>query len=222
MKHFLIFLFAAIICCFMISCQKDIVADQPIIVSDIPILEKLEKAYQSSKADTKIFRGNPDWEKVQMIGNQFYIPLTFKDFKESLQFRLSNYWVATIEKEKYNGEFISIIEDKTKHAQTLTIAEIANAIHSRPLVPLAKSGYAVIPAHTNSGNKPVIDHRIKESQPSSVMQPQGGTDVGRFVSAQEECQQYGGTWVEIEWWYQEYDQFGNVIFEVYVYSSFEC
>lgn len=226
------------------SCQKENIQKELRPISDKTALDKLKAFYKSETSTTsknnavtsfRPDRGEPDWEKTMYAVEEgkYILPVQINKREINEDINANKYLVISEKEGKLTGFFYYAIS-KAKLRNSLQIGNVLTAINvfDRKQQNLVKdigitkvgiNGSQALDKESMADNKQFhnfMGYRIKSSDVRAG-KGSGNEIVNNYVEP-ESCTAGGGTVVEIEWWYQEYDQHGNVTFEEYVYSTFEC
>lgn len=223
----LIPMLTAIICCFFISCQKESIIDKPLTQINEEKLVELKNlfSYESKlkaslpEGSVRNYPGSPQWEKARNRLEFYIVPIKFGSTSINNEYRVSHYWIVKNIANKLSGKFVHILEKTKLLKVSLTENErIKLLISGTEKNKLEEEGIAVIYEEDNiNGNFDLVCKK----RPTAQISRNRDYDISNSYPL-ESCVANGGTIVEIEWWYQIYDQFGNVIYEEYVFSTFEC
>lgn len=222
MKKYM-YLLSVLFCLLFISCKKENV-NGDLRKATGEQLEKIKKYYADQQSlvlnDSKsINEGEPLWEKTIFDAeqNKYLTPLAVSSKKATGKYAISKYLQISGANDELKGENVFVLE-KAGDSKRLNDLQIQNMVlqdAGTPNVTIAKRDfYSGLPGKNFRPGK-YINTRIRKEQKSD-------TTVVTNSLPMANCEANGGIIVEIEWWYQEYDQYGHVVYEEYVYSTYEC
>lgn len=229
MKARFLVLIAVALSCLFISCRKDVLPSEPVSVTSEAIIQKLKNFYQqetqSSEFKKRIVRdqGLPDWEHTISSDGKYLIPITVNSHKSNGKYNSSKYLLLTDTDNHLKAQYIYWVNDKSTGVPPTDLREVFQRLTGGYTGSLkAANGIAIALADMK---QPTSDFRKGNSMQYKIVESSakgGDTTIIANNLPQANCQENGGTLVEIEWWYQEYDNYGNLIYEEYVYSTYEC
>jgi hypothetical protein len=127
-------------------------------------------------------------------------------------YKLISYWIPAKEHGESGSKIIYCIQDLNKNASSLNLPAILIK-GNLEADEISIEGLSIVEANQLS---PKVRSSLSSARETGIDPP-----LGNSVPAYE-CEANGGTMVEIEWWYQIFDENGNLLFEEYVYSTYEC
>lgn len=223
------FVVAATLSCLIISCRKDVLPPDIARVKSEVTIQKLKSFYQQEvhssgfKESITPDQGIPDWEQTISLNGRYLVPVTVNTHKPGNKYNVSKYLLLTETGNHIKGQYVYCVNNKSTGTHAPGLREILSQLNdnnsgtqkagNRPV--FAITGIKQLSADFLKGN--TIQYKI--AQPSAKA---GDTIIVANNLPAANCEENGGTLVEIEWWYQEYDNYGNLIFEEYVYSTYEC
>ncbi len=225
---FLVFI-AAACSCLLISCRKDALPSGPVPVANEATIQKLKTFYQDEtdlsgqKKALAPDQGLPDWKHTISSDGKYLVPLTINSHKSNDKYNSSKFLLLTEVNGQLTAQYVYWVSEKSAEAPATELRQVFQRLtdgHTGSLK--AGNGTAIAIADIK---QPAPDFRRGNSMQYKIAQsPARGSDTTIIANSlpQANCEANGGTLVEIEWWYQEYDNYGNVIYEEYVYSTFEC
>ncbi len=224
MKTKLFVLLTSIASCFFLSCTKESTLPEIISVTDQAQVKKLKTFYEgltsakNLQANWQPDQGLPDWTKIVQTGDKYLIPLSQDIQRSNNNYAQQKYLLLSEEGNTYKGEYVYEIQDSGD--DLLTLPQMITRLNSGALGSIStnnKSALAkadIVGNETNAKQGNHIKYRVVAANTDTTIS-------GRNLPPAN-CEANGGTLVEIEWWYQEYDNYGNVIYEEYVYTTHEC
>lgn len=197
------------------------------IFKDSNQIQKLENFYWSQRnAKTEnanmVDEGEPQWSKTLFdpLRNKYLIPVLVTRADSSNSFIAHKYLVISEINKELSGEFVFLLE-KMKARSVLSDMELESLILNENFneeTIIAKRGLTSNLPNSNETAK-FVKAKVKTIPTQKI---NGDSTIVSNSVPIADCTASGGTVVEIEWWYQEYDQWGNVTYEEYVYSTHEC
>lgn len=208
------------------SCKKEIATEvAPLVTASEKIIKDFKKFYQdnvaanaSAKTTTVYGQGTPQWDKAISAGNEneFIIPLALNLIRVNEKFSVSKFLLLKKEGNEITGDYYHVISKKANGPTEIPTALIKIKAANRQSHEVIKTPLPIVVAKTNAG-----DHITGRMMSPGEMGYDIPPEAGRFMPA-DECAANGGTMVQIDWYYQEFDNYGNLIYEEYLYSTTEC
>lgn len=211
----------------MTGCSKNFSEENENLVSPpAPVVSKLQSLYErtlqeNSRAGFIPGQGIPEWTKAIFSAeeNSYIIPVSLNAGKMNGKFNVQKFLRMAAGKQ-FAGEYFYVVA--AKNTPALDAADAVRTIRfAQAKKELATGLPAVVrsPLLTHTGK---IENGIRPKTISEAGKRDGavstGPDTGNLLP--QACD--GGTMVQIDWYYQEYDNYGNVIYEEYVFSTWEC
>jgi len=206
-----------------ISCKKESSNSLQVVAGDQ--LKAIKNYYNSQQATNpeNISEGTPQWEKTIFNAEkgEYLVPVIISPEKAAGKYTVHKYLLISSVKNKLSGEYLFAMQktgDQMLNDRQIEKAILEN-IAAADLV-IARRGLQQLPLNKAFGK--YINTRIKRQSKPYPQKNNTDTVVVANSLPMANCEANGGIIVEIEWWYQEYDQHGNVVCEEYVYSTYEC
>ncbi|MFT3979744.1 MAG: hypothetical protein QM687_04685 [Ferruginibacter sp.] len=233
-KLFSVFI-AAILSCFLISCQKESIDPKLQKLSHSKLLSQLKNAYEKSGqtssglevAGHQIKPAQPDWNQVYVKGNHFLIATDTASRRVNQKFIVHKYLLATYAKGEFSFTYRYLVQDKQKIAGSLHLSQVFDACFDYPDLSLKEGSPFSVADQKYPGQslqKSLAGNYVEATIPQTTLSRKGAntppvqTDYAP-VACPAECT---GTCINIDWYYQEYDIDGNLIYEEYLFTTAEC
>lgn len=212
-------------CLVLLSCNKEeIPAQKDVSVTEKTVIDQLKTLYASELKDNRavfVFsQGEPEWDKAKFSGiaNNYLIPVRTGFTKKNDKFEVQKFLRLTVDENKMSGDYLYIISEKDKQLENIdqalakiNFAETGNEKFTTGLPGIVKS-----PLKTGKDEKQTGIHSKLNILPTK-RGANGAPEPQNILP--EACT---GVLVQIDWYYQQYDNYGNLIYEEYLYSTTEC
>lgn len=208
-----------------ISCKKENSNSLQVVAGDqLKAIKEFYKSKQVTGPDKNISEGTPQWEKTIFNTEQgkYLVPVTISPEKATGKYSIHKYLLISSVKNELSGEYLFAMQN-TGSDQMLNDRQIENAVlENIPAADLVIARRDLQQLAINKAPGKYINTKIKRQDVPSLQKNNTDTVVVANSLPMANCEANGGIIVEIEWWYQEYDQYGHVVYEEYVYSTYEC
>lgn len=208
-----------------VSCKKESTNGLQVVTTDQ--LKKIKNYYHSQQkpgSNESISEGAPQWERTIFDAEQgkYLVPVAVSREKTTGKYIINKYLLISALNSELAGEYVFAMQNAGSN-EILNGRQIENAIlEDIPAADLIIARRGLQQATINKAPGKHINTRIKKQNTPYLQKNNTDTVVVANSLPMANCEANGGIIVEIEWWYQEYDQHGNVVYEEYVYSTYEC
>lgn len=194
-------------------------------------IEKIRAFYENhfhqTQANPKTIRsieGKPDWNNAFLINDHYFIPVKLDIKKINNEISITKFLAISESYSGMKGEYVYILHSKTVGNNLIDSKQLIDVVSGKYSGKSLSKGSQFCSAK-NKSNKHEIGNFIQYKFGKQKLIKKGyetDTTIVANSAPIESCTANGGTMVEIESWYQEYDNNGVLIFEEYIFSTYEC